>query len=128
MGFYKRGHHRYFFRSERVGKTVKKLYFGRGPVADLAARADALKQYELKVTRQCWSQDKVSIEAACQAFEELDSGCDMLRDATLLVAGFHRPSLHRWRPWFHGRRILKQDCGTTRRGSTQGACCGSETG
>ena len=126
MGWHKRRAKRYYFRSERVGPIIKKLYFGRGPVAELAARADALKQHELEQARQCWGQDKVPIEVACQAFEELDSGCDLLRDSTLLAAGFHRPGLHRWGVRRRGRSILKQD--GCRRSSAQRDGCRSEAG
>ena len=44
MGWYKRGCKRYYFHSQRTGNSVKKFYVGSGPVADLAARADALEQ------------------------------------------------------------------------------------
>ena len=110
MGWYKRGAKRYYFRSIRNGTSVEKLYFGSGPVAELAARADALKQHEQEESRQHWKQDKALIEDACHAFDELDRRCDLLRDAMCLAAGFHRPSLHKWRPWLRGKRILKQDC------------------
>jgi len=108
MGWYKRGSKRYYFQSERVGNTVTKHYVGCGPVADLAARADALKQYELEETRNRWKQDKPIIDEACRAFEELDSGCKLLRDAVLLTAGFFRPDRHSWRKWNHGRAKHKE--------------------
>lgn len=110
MGWYKRNSKRYYFRSQRNGDTVEKIYFGSGPVAELASCADSLKQHEIEQIRQCWKQDKALIEEAFKAFDELDWLSNLLCDATLLAAGFHRPSLHKWRPWFHGRRILKQDC------------------
>ena len=108
MGWYRRGTKRYYFRSKRVGTAVKKIYFGRGRVAELAARADALKRHEIEEVRQNWKQIRDLIDDACHAFNKLDSGCELLRDAVLLSEGFHRPGLHKWRKWHHGRRIIKE--------------------
>ena len=83
MGWYKRNSKRYYFRSHRNGNTVEKIYFGSGPVADLAARVDALKQHEMEQIRQCWKQDMDVIEKAFKALDELDRLINPLRDATL---------------------------------------------
>ncbi len=109
MGWYKRGTKRYYFHSQRTGNSVKKFYIGAGPVADLAARADALKQFEIEEARNGWKQERPVIDEACQAFEELDSGCDLLRDAVLLTAGLHRPDRHFWRNWNHHGRAKNRE-------------------
>ncbi len=109
MGWYKRGSKRYYFQSRRIGTKVKKHYVGSGPVAKLTARADALKQHEIEETRERWKQIKPIIENACRAFEELDAGCNLLRDAVLLTAGLHRPDRHPWTMWNHHGRAKNRE-------------------
>ena len=109
MGWHRRGKRKYHYRSKRVGNKVRKVYFGGGPVGDLAARLHALKQREAEHTRKLFAQDKNNLNEALDWFLELDAGTDLLRDAVLLAAGFHRPERHQWSVWRHGKRILKQD-------------------
>ena len=110
MGWYKRGTRKYHYRSKRVGGKIRKVYFGGGTFGEFAAHLHELKQREQEQSRLIWQQGRQCIEEAIDRFGELDEGCDLLRDATLLVAGFHRPARHQWRIWRRGRRYLKRHC------------------
>jgi hypothetical protein len=109
MGWYKRGTKRYYFRSVRDGDTVGKIYFGAGPVAEMAAQADRIKQYEKQREHELWKQQQALIEDAVHAYEELHEGADLLRDAELLTAGFHRWDRHQWQGWIDGRKTRQSD-------------------
>jgi hypothetical protein len=109
MGWYRRGNQRYYFRSVRDGESVKKIYFGSGPAADLAARADRLKQHEKLESQKAWQSQKEQIENAENSFVELDRGGDLVLAAVLLTSGFHRPDRRQaWRGWRDGQRVLKR--------------------
>ena len=109
MGWHRRGTRKYHYRSQRIGNKVRKVYFGGGPVGELAARLHALTQREQEQSRLLWERDKNCLNEALDSFLELDLGTELLRDATLLAAGFHRQGRHQWRAWYRGRNLLKQD-------------------
>ena len=111
MGWHKRGTRKYHYRSKRVGAKIRKVYFGCGAVGEFAARLHELRQREQERLRLTWQQDKSSIDEALDRFGELHEATELLRDATLLAAGFLRHSRHHWRIWRRGRRFLIQhDC------------------
>ena len=109
MGWFKRDTKRYYFRSVRDGDAVRKIYFGAGPVAEMAAQADRIKQYEKQRERELWQQQQALIDAAVNEYERLHEGAELLRDAELHTAGFHRWDRHRWQGWVDGRKVMQSD-------------------
>ena len=110
MGFHRRGTKKYFCRSVRRNGEVRRLYFGKGSVADLAAEANRLQKHEQQVSEQHWREQKDVVEEAIQAFEQLDQQSELMQTAILLISGFHRPGGNRaWRKWRDGRRVLNQN-------------------
>ena len=109
MGIHRRGSGRnYHYRSIRQASRVRKVFLGCGAFAEFASRLGKLREYEEERTRRCWKRDKQRIETACRDFDELDTGCELLRDATLLAAGFYRQERHAWRKRNHGLRIIQE--------------------
>lgn len=108
MGWHKRGTRRYYFRSLRDGNTIRKVYFGFGPIAEMAARADRTKQFEKQREHELWKQQQVLIEAAVDEYEKLEAGADLLKDAEFHTAGFHRWDRHAWQGWIDGREVMQQ--------------------
>jgi len=110
VGWHTRRKRKYHYRSKRVGNKIRKVYFGGGAVGEFAARLHALRQREKDQARAFWQQNKDCIDEAIDRFGELDDATELLRDAMLLAAGFHRPARHQWRIWRRGRRYLKRHC------------------
>lgn len=109
MGFHTRGKHKYYCRSVRRNGKIRRVYFGKGPVADLAAQADRLRKFEQDVSEQHWKQQQEIIREAIQAYQSLDEQTDQVQAAILLSSGFHRPGGNRpWRRWRDGRRVLNR--------------------
>ena len=109
MAWEKYGARRYYYRCVRRDGAVKKLYYGAGATGQLAAEVDALRRAERQAEADARKARKDRLDAAVTLTQDLSRGCDLLAAATLLVAGYHRPSRHLWRIWRDGRRTLKHD-------------------
>ena len=107
MGIHRRGGRSYGYRSVRQGSRVRKVYLGSGAFAKFAGRLGRLRDFEEGKTKRRWKRSKERIEVACGEFDELDAGCELLRDAALLVAGFYRSERHPWRKRKHGLRVFQ---------------------
>ena len=106
MAWEKRGDKRYFYRSVRVGGVTKKLYYGGGIFGQLAAGAEALRRADSAAVKEVVDAQKGLVEEALRLTLELCDTCGFVAEASMLAAGFHRPSRHPWRIWRHGRRVL----------------------
>jgi hypothetical protein len=109
MAWEKHGERRYFYGSIRRDSKVVKVYYGAGPVGRLAAEVSALRRAEQRVEADARKAQKDRLDAAVTLTRDLSEGCELLAAATLLAAGYHRPSRHPWRIWRDGRRTLKHD-------------------
>ena len=87
----------YFYLSVRVGERTKKKYFGRGVAAKMAADWIALQKAERKLRAATWQEAVAHWDAATAITGQLLDGVELVASATLLAAGFHRPSRHTWR-------------------------------
>lgn len=109
MGYHRRRGQRYFCRSVRRNGKVRRVYFGKGAVADLAAQADRLRKFEEQVSEKHWREQKEIIDEALRTFEQLDQQTDQMQAAILFISGFHKPSGNRpWRGWRDGQRVLNE--------------------
>jgi hypothetical protein len=86
----------YFYRSRRVGGKVVKLYVGRGPDAELAARLDARERQDRRAERAAFLAEQVRLAVVDAAFADARDLIGLLVRAILITSGFH---LHRteWR-------------------------------
>src|SRR5262245_55787564 len=97
MGWEVRGTRRYYTRSRKVGGRVVREYVGTGPVAEVAAAADALRQAQRRAEREARLAERARWEAALAPLEGLCLASDLLARAALTAAGYHRHDRGEWR-------------------------------
>src|SRR5262245_40124044 len=86
----------YYYRSKRVNGRSVKLYVGRGPDAELAARLDARERRDRQAERAVFLAEQVRLAAADVAFGDASASVHLLVQAVLILSGFH---LHRGSEW-----------------------------
>jgi hypothetical protein len=101
------GRQRYFYKSLRIGKRVKKVYFGRGAAGQVAAEAEVARRQKQRAEALAWIAKRTKLESLFALQNSFVEVCELLAVATLLVAGFHRVKRSHWRPWHAGRNTLK---------------------
>ena len=97
MGWEARGNRLYYFRYRKVDGRVTRQYLGAGPVAELAAAADALRRADRRAVMEARRDEEANWQAALAPLLELSRVADVMARAALLVAGYHRPSRSSWR-------------------------------
>ena len=97
MGWVNRGEKRYFYRSVSVGGRSRKQYFGAGPAAELAAAADQQRQHLRVGERSGLRATEQAVDHACSLLHEAGQWTEVLVQAALLLAGFHRHDRGNWR-------------------------------
>jgi hypothetical protein len=93
MGWDRRG---YFYRSQRCGAKVKRVYMGKGEAAQQAAAQATAARARRAAERAELADLQAQIAVADQIDAEAVRGVGLLLEATLLGQGMH---LHRgeWR-------------------------------
>ena len=87
----------YYTRSRKEGGRVVREYIGTGPLAELAAKTDALKRLRREEEAKAWREERESLKALDQSVEELYEAAEILARATLLAAGYHQHNRGEWR-------------------------------
>jgi hypothetical protein len=87
----------YYTRSRRIGGRVVREYVGRGPLAEAAAREDAVRAAKREAQRREWRARREEIEAVDAQLAQLDALCRMLVRTELEAAGFHQHHRGEWR-------------------------------
>jgi hypothetical protein len=87
----------YYYRSRRVNGRVEKEYIGTGPLAELAAEADALEHRQREEEAKAWQAERERLEALEGLTEELCEAAELLTRATLLAAGYRQHHRGEWR-------------------------------
>ena len=95
---------RYYTRSRRQGSQVIREYFGSGPVAQIAAQLDALRQLRREEARATRQAEEKLLQDMDESVEELDATCKELTQAALEAAGYHQHHRGEWR-----KRRARQD-------------------
>jgi hypothetical protein len=80
---------RYYYRTMREGPKTTKVYIGRGPRAQEAARLDESKQQNRLAAREAWQAEQLRTAPVEAAQRELRAAIDVLVKAELLVAGYY---------------------------------------
>lgn len=93
---YRNGRPRYY-RYERTGDRVRKVYVACGDLALIAAERDAQRRNELLAERQRIDQQQRRITDFRAPLESLNAALDTLHAALLLSAGYYCPDYGRWR-------------------------------
>jgi hypothetical protein len=97
MFWVRRKGRRYLYETRRVGRRVRKVYLGTGPLAEhLMAKAEELKAAQAARAAERDRQEATR-SAAARAATELAAGLDLLTRACLLAAGYHQHDRGAWR-------------------------------
>src|SRR5215208_45662 len=81
----------YYYRSKKVNGRCVKIYFGRGPLGELAALLDEHQ-------REARLNQRVKLELADQQLKQARVLVDLLVAATLILNGYHQHhACWRWR-------------------------------
>jgi|SRR5579871_2718546 len=83
------GEQRYYYRSKRSGGKITKVYVGKGPLAELAARLDEEERELRQAERRAWLDEQIRLAAADATLDELRDSVDLLFRVTLLLCGYH---------------------------------------
>lgn len=87
----------YYDRVHKVQGRVVREYVGRGRVAELAARTDALERRRRERERAARRAQRAELEAIKEPLNELNDLADLLARAALLAAGYHQHKRGEWR-------------------------------
>lgn len=94
---HRRGGGRYYTQSRRVNGRVRRVYWGKGPIAEKVAEGDALLQRQREDRRQGQRAEAEAIRQTEQQFQYVSQICRRLVQDTLESAGFHRHHRGEWR-------------------------------
>jgi hypothetical protein len=87
----------YYTRSRKINGRVVREYVGTGPLATLAAEMDALDRQRRQEEAEAWRVECECMEALETPIEELCEATEVLAQAALLAAGYHRHNRGEWR-------------------------------
>jgi hypothetical protein len=102
---------KYYYAGKRVGSVVKKIYLGRGRVAELASRFDAEVRRRRAASAATFDAEKARLHPAQVAADKLESIARLIADAGLLAAGYLQAAHGSWRrprSWMAERRSAAQ--------------------
>jgi len=92
-----RGGKKYLYESRKVGKRVRKVYLGCGPMAK-ALMQNSEAAVSAKVARAAEQKREADmVEDVDRMTSELHVGLDLLVTACLFAAGFHQHDRGAWR-------------------------------
>ena len=80
----------YYYRSERVGDKVQRVYIGAGEVARIASESDAISRILRKAERQQERAELERLGALAAPVGELCEVTEILARAHLLAGGYHK--------------------------------------
>jgi hypothetical protein len=90
MGWKTINGHRYYYKSERVGRRVKTTYFGAGESGSLIASIDAIDRLENADERERSRAERAETDVEEQAISGWFDGIQAVADAAMVTAGFHK--------------------------------------
>jgi hypothetical protein len=80
---------RYYYRCKRVDGRPIKVYVGKGPEAEQAARSDTLLNHQKEVVRQAYRDEVIQLAIADQALKDFGTFMTLLSQSFMLIAGHH---------------------------------------
>jgi hypothetical protein len=96
MALENRGGRVYYYRSVRDGEKVRKVYEGSGELARIAHERVIMNRAALEHERRESAKELEGLEALAAPFLELSQTVEILVQAHLIAAGYHR-SKGEWR-------------------------------
>jgi hypothetical protein len=86
----------YYYRSVRRDGRVRKVYFGRGEAAALAARLDAEARRRRADEAAAVASERDRLRPLDEAAAAVQAACALMTEAVLVAEGFRRVD-YRWR-------------------------------
>jgi hypothetical protein len=83
------GNRRYYYRSRREGRRVRREFLGRGPEAELAAALTEFRRRQRQAQRDARRADRERWVAASAPLGRLIALTELLTEAALAAAGYH---------------------------------------
>jgi hypothetical protein len=87
----------YYTRSRKVDGRVVREYVGGGVLGEIAARMDADERRQREEEAAFWIEERESLETLDGLTEELYEAAEVLAQAALVAAGYHRHKRGEWR-------------------------------
>jgi hypothetical protein len=97
MAWETRGGGRFYYRYRWNHGRVIKVYVGKGPAAERAAREDEAKRTNRIAQRQAAEIERVLERPARDLMAEVDGQVTVAIHSALMAAGYHRHSRGAWR-------------------------------
>ena len=86
----KKGPRRYYTRSRREDGRVVREYIGGGVLGRLAAQQDEIERRQREEETAYWREERERLEQNAAFVGELEEAAEILSQAHLIVAGFHK--------------------------------------
>ncbi|MEQ8667714.1 MAG: hypothetical protein RIC12_00990 [Pirellulales bacterium] len=97
MSWEKRDNQRYYYGWRKRSSGREKIYFGRGPIAELLARRDQLERAKKAATDAVRHEFVAGIESNNTQLQEVAALVKQLVSAEMIAAGYYRHDRGRWR-------------------------------
>ena len=89
--------HRYYTRSRRVDGRVQRIYFGRGPEAELAAALDEQQQVDRLAEWKVQRAESAQLKNLTDVAHSLNCLAEAMSLAALYSAGYRQHDRGEWR-------------------------------
>ena len=86
----KKGTKRYYTRSRREDGRVVREYIGGGVLGRLAAQLDEIEHRKREEETAYWREERERLEQNAAFVDELEKAAEILSQAYLIAAGFHK--------------------------------------
>jgi hypothetical protein len=97
MAWETRGRGRYYYRRRKVDGRARRIYLGKGPAAQLAARMDAIQRQVQRARHATERQLRQRWAELDHSADDLSAVARLLTRAALQLAGFHQHARGTWR-------------------------------
>ncbi|MEQ9379487.1 MAG: hypothetical protein RJP95_01390 [Pirellulales bacterium] len=97
MGWRQRGKLSYYFAWSKRRGGRKKVCFGRGRIAGIAAKQHAIARAEKRVVRKEFSEFENEVNLNNENLREMALLVEQLVSVELIASGYHRQGRSRWR-------------------------------
>lgn len=97
MAWQQRGNHKYFYFWSKRPAGRQKVYMGRGPIAEIAAKEDSIRQAEKAALNGALKSLSKEVKTSNENLRELDVLVTQLITVEMIAAGYHRRGRGRWR-------------------------------
>jgi hypothetical protein len=110
----------YYYRNQREGRKVRRIYVAAGDAARKIAAEDASRRAQAAAERAARQEEQGKRLAFDETLNQLDGSLKLLSHAVLVAAGLHRRS-GKWRRWRYVQEQSDDPSGGDRGGDSETA-------